>query len=308
VSRIAFTLAPLPPFRLDLTAWTLRRRPDNTMDRWDGNTYCRTLVLAAGPADVTVVQSGGVDEPRLRVTAESARLADDAEVAIRAALERMLGLRTDLSAFYGFAAADPRLGPLARRFRGVKPPRFPSVFEALVNAIACQQITLTQCIHLLNRLTAAYGEPASGDADEAHAFPLPATLAALPPEAYKPLGFSQQKGRALMELASAVAGGGLDLEALADMDDESAMARLLQLRGVGRWTAEYVLLRGLGRTHVFPGDDVGARNNLRRWLGLPDPLDYAGVRQALAQWKDYGGLIYFHLLLERLESAGYLGE
>jgi DNA-3-methyladenine glycosylase II len=47
------------------------------------------------------------------------------------------------------------------------------------------------------------------------------------------------------------------------------MVRLRALRGAGRWTAEYVLLRGFGRLHAFPGDDVGARNNLQRWLGLP---------------------------------------
>jgi hypothetical protein len=75
---------------------------------------------------------------------------------------------------------------------------------------------------------------------------------------------------------------------------------------VGRWTAEYVLLRGLGRTNIFPGDDVGARNNLQRWLHLAGPLDYAGVRRTLARWQRFGGLIYFHLLLDRLEEAGYL--
>jgi hypothetical protein len=79
-------------------------------------------------------------------------------------------------------------------------------------------------------------------------------------------------------------------------------------RGVGRWTAEYVLLRGLGRVHVFPGDDVGARNNLRRWLRLKRTLDYEGVRRVLARWSSHAGLVYFHLLLDRLAEAGYLGD
>jgi hypothetical protein len=60
------------------------------------------------------------------------------------------------------------------------------------------------------------------------------------------------------------------------------------------------------RTHVFPGDDVGGRNNLRRWLRLRKDLDYEGVRRTLAPWRHYGGLIYFHLLLDRLAEAGYL--
>jgi DNA-3-methyladenine glycosylase II len=84
--------------------------------------------------------------------------------------------------------------------------------------------------------------------------------------------------------------------------------RLCELSGVGRWTAEYVLLRGLGRTHVFPGDDVGARNNLQRWLRLTAPLDYQGVDRVTSRWAGYAGLLYFQLLLDRLAAAGHLGE
>jgi DNA-3-methyladenine glycosylase II len=90
------------------------------------------------------------------------------------------------------------------------------------------------------------------------------------------------------------------------LDDATAGAQLRALRGVGRWTAEYVLLRRLGRDHTFPGDDVGARNHLQQWLHLEDPLTYASVRQSLARWQEYGGLIYFHLLLNRLAGTGYL--
>jgi DNA-3-methyladenine glycosylase II len=64
----------------------------------------------------------------------------------------------------------------------------------------------------------------------------------------------------------------------------------------------------LGRTHIFPGDDVGARNNLQRWLHLAKPLDYEGVRRVQSRWDGYAGLVYFHLLLDRLAEAGSLGE
>ena len=60
-------------------------------------------------------------------------------------------------------------------------------------------------------------------------------------------------------------------------------------------------MRGLGRLHVFPGDDVGARNNLQRWLGLLEPLDYHGVRRALAGWQPFQGLVYLHLLVRGLQ-------
>lgn len=78
------------------------------------------------------------------------------------------------------------------------------------------------------------------------------------------------------------------------------------LRGIGRWNAEYILLRGLGRLTMFPGDDVGARNNLVRWLKLRKPLDYAAVARRVQRWQPYAGLVYFHLLLDKLASRGFV--
>jgi DNA-3-methyladenine glycosylase II len=230
------------------------------------------------------------------------------KAAVISALDRLLGLRIDLAAFYRFAARQGRLGQLARRFRGMKPPRFATVFEGVINAIACQQVTLTLGIRLLNRLATNHG-PRLQQADATfHAFPRPVDLAGLRPDDLRRLGFSRQKGRAMIELARSIFEGQFDPDELARLPDEEAVERLQGLRGVGRWTAEYVLLRGLGRTNIFPGDDVGARNNLQRWLHLAGPLDYEGVRRTLARWQRFGGLIYFHLLLDRLEAAGYLKE
>jgi DNA-3-methyladenine glycosylase II len=302
----SFVLQPVPPFRLDLTVWTLRRRPDNAVDRWDGRTYRRVLLLAGLLVEVAVMQIKPPGDPCLLVTVNGPPLTADVRAAATSALERLLGLHIDLAEFRRFAARRPRLGALARRFWGMKPPRFPSVFEAALNAMACQQITLTLGIRLLNRLAAKYGAAFQERESIVHAFPQPGDLAGLEPEALRALGFSRQKARAMIELADAVKSGRLDLEALAGNPDADALAQLQQLRGIGRWTAEYVLLRGLGRPHIFPGDDVGARNNLQRWLRLTDSLDYESVARTLARWRDYGGLIYFHLLLNRLAEAGHL--
>ena len=165
------------------------------------------------------------------------------------------------------AAADPLLDPLATRMRGLKPPRFPTTFEALVNAVACQQLSLC------SRHPAAqppHREPwASGVGGPVRprAFPGPEQLASVPPEVLGRHGFSLSKARTIVEIAQAVVDGDLDLEALEQLDDAAAIERLTSLRGIGRWSAEYVLLRGLGRLNIFPGDDVGAHNKLRRLFG-----------------------------------------
>ena len=306
MDSVTFTLKPFPPFRLDLTVWVLRRRAENLLDSWDGTIYQRALLLKGGVALVAVRQTGLPVSPELSVTLSAPRPGAGVIREATATLERMLGLRTDLSGFYDLATRDRRLRELAERFRGVKPPRFPTLFEGFANAIACQQLTLTFGIQLVNRIVSSFGLPFSQDATAPHAFPRPEDVADLEPEAFRTLGFSRRKGETLIELAQAMRAGRLAPETMEALDDEAALRSLCSLRGIGRWSAEYFLLRTLGRTNVFPGDDVGAQKNLQRWLQLPEPPDYQEVRTFLARWQPYGGLIYFHLLLDRLASAGLL--
>lgn len=300
---ISFGIRPLAPFRLDLTVWALRRRPHNILDRWDGRSYRRVFILRGRLVWAAVEQLGPPGRARLSITAEGAEPED--EPLLAAALQKVLGLRADLGEFYGFAVGQPGLNELVREFRGLKPPCFPTVFETLVNAIVCQQFTLTSGIGLLNRLVESWGPALGGSQGTVHAFPRPEDLAGRRVETLRHLGLSRQKARAIIELSTRVKGG-LDLENLSSLEDGVVREHLLGLSGVGRWTAEYVLLRGLGRRHVFPGDDVGARNKLRAWLNLPRPLDYGGVNQVLEPWQPFAGLVYFHLLLHSLTEKGLL--
>src|SRR5574337_18122 len=291
MKEITFALHPVQPFRLDLTVWALRRRPNNTMDRWEEGIYRRTLVVGATPVQVAVTQQNTM----LAVSVTGAGLPSRAQADVTAALDWLLGLRVDLRKFYRLASEETKLHQLVRRFLGMKPPRFPNVFEALVNAIACQQLSLTVGIALLNRLTERYG---LGSSSEGRAFPRPNDLEEVEVQALRTLGYSRSKGQTIIDAARAMREGKLDPDGFATMDDAETVNRLMELRGVGRWTAEYTLLRGLGRIHQFPGDDVGAQKSLHRWLRLKRSPDYDHVRRVLHKWRPYAGLIYFHLLLD----------
>jgi DNA-3-methyladenine glycosylase II len=301
-------IEPDAPFRLDLTAWALRRRPHNAVDRWDGSTYRRVLSVDGGPVALSVTQDGAPNVPRLSVLLAGRPVDRSTELLTRDALDRLLGLNVDLSAFATMAAQDPLLGPLEGRMRGLRPPRFPTVFEALVNGVACQQLSLDVGIHLLNRLAADRGRPVSDDRGAPHAFPDPEELATLEPDELKRHGFSMTKARTIIEAARAIVVGELDLEGLKRLDDPAVIERLTRLRGIGRWTAEYMLLRGLGRLHVFPGDDVGAHNKLRRLFGIHTPLHYESVHELVARWHPYAGVVYFHLLLDSLSQSGLVSR
>jgi len=263
MKKIDFALRPVQPFRLDLTVWALRRRPNNTMDRWEEGTYRRTLLVGAMPIQVAVRQQS----TGLTVTVTGARLPATTQAGVTAASNRLLGFQVDLQEFYRLASQEAKLHELARRFRGVKPPRFSGVFEALVNAITCQQLSLIVGITLLNRLTERYG---LGSRSEGLAFPRPEELARAQIRALRALGYSRSKGQALIEAARAIQEGTLDLDGLATMDDADIVNRLMELRGVGRWTAEYTLLRGLGRISQFRETTSGLRRACSAGWGLSD--------------------------------------
>jgi DNA-3-methyladenine glycosylase II len=303
MARATVILSATSPFRLDLTAWALRRRKQNAVDRWDDGQYRRLIVADGHPARLTVTQETTGVKPTLAVTLESTtRISLRARKEAGLLVQRMLGLAVDLEPFYKLARDDAVIGPLVEEFSGVRPPRFPTVFEGLVNSIACQQVSLDLGIVLLNRLSERFGAHARAGGTLMHAFPAPTELARAPEESIRELGFSRQKARAIQQLSSHVVDTTVDLARLEGVTNSEAMDNLSRIRGIGRWSAEYVLLRGLGRLDTFPGDDVGAQNNVQRLFHLADKPTYDHIRQLTSRWHPYEGVVYFHLLLDRLRS------
>jgi DNA-3-methyladenine glycosylase II len=307
VSRVTFTLRPLAPFSLEFTVWALRRKATNQVDRWDGRNYSRIFVFEDNALKVSVSQDGGLEKPQLNAAVDGK--ASDSQ-AVKSSISLMLGkmfsLRKDLKDFYSLSGKDIRLKPLVERFVGVKPPRFPTVFEALINAFSCQQVSLDLGIILLNRLSQSYGVIFREGDTVFHAFPRPEDLAGLFPEDFRKLGFSRNKGRAIIELSEGVIKRTLKIESLETMSDTEIYEYLSKIRGVGRWSAEYVLLRGMGRINTLPGDDVSAQRNLQSLMDLDERPDYEETRKIASRWQPYAGFIYFHFLLDKLKTKGYL--
>lgn len=305
-----FTVPVALPFRLDLTVWVLRRREKNTIDCWDGQQYSRIFVLHDIPIKLTAVQGPITpDKERLQVLIglqSHKPLTLEQQADTQTIAQKMLGLAVDVQPFQALAAKSPELKPLAEQFDGVRPPRFPTIFEALVNAIACQQVSLDAGISLLNRFTETYGLKFTDNTNTAYAFPRPEDVLNIPEGDLKQLGFSYQKARAIKEAAFTIANDDLELGQLELASNEEAMEYLQSIHGIGRWSAEYVLLRGLGRLDMFPGDDVGGQNNIQKLLGLETRPDYEQLKNLTAAWRPYAGFVYFHLLLGKLHSKNVL--
>lgn len=316
LTRVEFELRPPQPFRLDLTALALVRRPQNVIDTWQAGTYRRWLPVGepgSGHAqeqflvEASEASTSGAGTAVLRVVATGPYAENELATMSHRAVVHLFGLDVDLAPFYALAAGEERLAPLVAQLEGLRPPRYPSLYQSLLNAVPCQQVTLVFGLQLLERLARRYGASTEGlIAPNSGPLPLPAAeaLAEAAPEELGGMGFSRTKARALTELAQRLLAGDPDPAALAGMPNAAVAERLQELYGVGRWTSEYVLLRGLGRLDVFPYGDSGARNGLARFMGEPGKPDYDWVARTVARWHPYAGFVYLHLLVAGMLRSG----
>jgi DNA-3-methyladenine glycosylase II len=294
-SVVRRSVAVVPPYRLDLTVAVLRRFSTNVVDRSDAHgRYLRVLAGESGPITLAAAQSApatleiDVDAP----PGEHAR--------VFALAERMLGVDRDVAGFYRAARQPAWLRALAARMRGLKPPRYPTLWEACVNAIVFQQVSLHAATAILGRAIQALGAPYERGGLTLFAFPAPQLLLAAPDAPLRAAGLSLGKVATLRRVAEALAEGTLDEARLAECDSPEAAARLCAIKGIGPWTAAVILLRGLGRLDVFPMNDSGAARSLALAAG-DVPVDLPGLLASLAEWR---GFLYYHLLLARLEARG----
>lgn len=168
--------------------------------------------------------------------------------------------------------------------------------------MANQQLSLEVGLTLLNRLTIAFGASAAGGSGLAAPPQRLSSVRAL--TSFDTLGFPREQDRLPARNRRRRCDRGSGRRGSERVGRPEALRQLSALRGVGRWSAEYVLLRGLGRLDVYPGDDVGARNALRGFFGLDHDPGYDEIQERLEPLAGVAGLVYFHLLLAGLAQRG----
>ena len=151
-------------------------------------------------------------------------------------------------------------------------------FATLLRIMVAQQLSTKSAAAIWARLEAACAPAVTAE-----------RYLALDDGAFKTIGFSRQKMAYGRGLAEAVAGGGLDLEALATVPEEDAIAAISALRGFGRWSAEIYLLFALGRADVFPADDLGLQVGMQRLKGLAARPARKTMEQLAEPWRPLRG-------------------
>lgn len=291
-------LSVITPYRLDLTVSALRRLPTNLVDVYtaDGR-YMRALGEFAEPVIVSVTQPHA-DALAVSVSGR----AGDAARAL-ASLSRMLGIERDVSDFHRRARQIPWLAPLARRMRGLKPPRYPALFEACANAIVFQQVSLHAASAIMRRLILALGTRVEHDGVPLVMFPTAEKFLGADDAMIRAAGLSASKLATLRRAGEAIATGAISEAMLEQRSSADAALLLRRIKGIGPWTAAVILLRGLGRLDAFPGNDSGVAANLALIAG--GRVEVGPIAEALGPQR---GMLYFNLLLARLEARGEIGR
>ncbi len=280
------------PFRLDLTVDALRRLATNTVDVVsDNGAYYRAFETGTGVVAVRVTQP----EPSI-LCVESSSEAPAQEVL--ALVARMLGTEVDLRAWMRRAASVPWLAPIARALRGVKPPRYPSLWEACTHAIVFQQISIHAAASIMRRLIGLIGIPVHVDGMELLPFPSAGALLRANETQLRSAGLSANKAAHLHAVARALEAGEVTGEEIEALPTSQAAERLVQLRGIGPWSASVVLLRGFGRLDTFPMRDSGVARTAALLSGNPD----VNLNTVLERLGPTRGMLYYHLLLGRLRN------
>ncbi|HOO54032.1 MAG TPA: hypothetical protein PLM24_07630 [Methanothrix sp.] len=212
-------------------------------------------------------------------------------------------LSSDLDLRPLYQVNDPKFASLTKRFWGLKPPRTATVFEALVIAIIEQQIGLNVANVLQNRLVARLGQAVKFKDLEFRAFPSPERVAGLDPQDLRDLGLSMNKSRFILGIAEAAVSGDIDLESLKKMATEEAREVLVSMKGVGRWTADYVLVRGLGRYEAVPFDDLGIRDSAGLFYKEGERATAREAEEILSRFGELAGVAAYYLLVSRFSDG-----
>jgi len=266
-----------------LLAWVERHGPD-WVNRVEGNTFARLftvgsrrVLLRCGPEDgnmaVWLTTFDGLD-PTAEVRAEAARV-----------IRHMFALDLDWQAVRTALSADSVLVEPLAATPEFRPFRVASLFEALVDSIVGQQVNVSFALKLRHRLVEEFGASARVDGEVYYSYPTPSRFARASVSLLREMQLSERKAEYTLGVARR-----FERPFTLNGSPEADVERLMTLRGIGAWSAEYALMQGAGLLDLVPAGDVGLQAKLQRLHGLDCRPSEDAVRALAECWRPYRSL------------------
>ncbi|WP_435352968.1 DNA-3-methyladenine glycosylase family protein [Emticicia sp. SJ17W-69] len=236
----------------------------------------------------------------LQIIIHTPNFSDEVVICIKKYVQHWFDLEANLSDFYKTAQKDEVLANLCQRFYGLRMVGMPDLFESLVWSIIGQQINLNFAYSLKERLVKNFGKSLVYDGKEFFALPTPERLASLSLEDFLPHQFSRSKAQYILNISKAFAEGDLAQKDLEQLPFDEIREKLVKIKGIGNWTANYSMMKSLKNYDAFPVEDVGLHNAVKNQYGLeekPRIKDLHSMAEKWAGWKGYATFYFWHSLL-----------
>lgn len=279
-------------YDFDLSYSFYRRSRFEMVDRFADCFFVRPMLFGEIPVMIQIACKTGLT-PVLKVRWQSPVEVKYIPV-LRRMLARMFYLDFDIEKFYRHRL-DRVMRGLTRRFPGFRPILTPGIFEAAAWAIIGQQVNLQFAYRIKSRLVEYVNHTFHINGQRFFLFPTATEIANIDYDRLRAMQFSERKAQYLVDFARMVAGGELNLEKIAEMDYETAVCKLLSVRGLGPWSANYILLRGAGHRDAFPVGDSGINSAVKTLYKLDGKPDIDFLLKLGERWRPYRSLATFYL-------------
>ena len=283
---MSIPLAYRPPLDWGALVGFYRMRAIPGVERVDGETYQRTVLLGGVPATLAVAPIQGKNRGQDRL---ELRLEPSSGAGLTASVEqvrRMFDLDADPLRVNAVLARDRHLRRLVRARPGLRVPGVWDAFELAVRAILGQQVSVAAARTLAGRLAERFGVRVDGSREGlTHLFP---TAESLADADLRAIGLTNARAETVRGIARAIVSGALVLDCARGLDD--TVARLSALPGIGTWTAQYIALRALGERDAFPSGDLGLRRALANGSGMPSAKELERLAESWRPWRAYAAI------------------
>lgn len=268
----------------------LKERHDNCLDHIKNNTITR-LIKTSNRYTLAQISVKNNDKLIVKLLLRPKKMTDNERNELLQFITDWFDLDTNLAPFYQMAKEDNILKHIVKDNYGLRNIGFPDLFEALCTAVMSQQINLAFAARLKCEFIKSYGHSITYNGEDYWAFPTPETIASLSKEQMAHLKTTERKKECIIHIAQAIASGSLSKEILIKINDPKLiMTQLTKIKGIGPWTAEYILMRCLRYPTTFPVKDIGLLNAIKHVKGLnerPTEQDVLTLFNRWTNWQSY---------------------
>jgi DNA-3-methyladenine glycosylase II len=297
------TMKAVPPFDFDLSA-KIFSGGDKQIGKYENGQYRRVIRVDNKLILVTLTSSGSIEQPKITAELKSnSEISGNDKKKAEEIIYSLFNLKLDLKPFYEDVKNDKTMANLTQKLRGLKSPTTPTVFEALIDSISEQQISLNVAHSLERNLIKTFGDTLKINGDVYYAYPTLEKLASADIEKLRHCGLSSRKAEYIRDVSKMITDKKLDLEKLKGYEDtKEIIDELCEIRGIGVWTAELTMVRGMQKLEAIPADDLDIRRWISHYYCNDRKISSEEARRIAEKWGKWKGLASFYLLM-----AGRIG-